>query len=98
MFWRRWIHLHADLATLPALAAEEETLIGGQAVIEGVMMRAQHSYCVAVRKPSGDIVTEEKPLARVSERYPLFRFPVLRGVGSLCPPGIRILRRSICPP
>ena len=83
MSWRRWIGLHAHLQTLPALRAEEETLIGGQAVIEGVMMRAPHSYCVAVRKPSGEIVTDEKPLPKVSEKYPLFRFPVLRGVGNL---------------
>ena len=83
MSWRRWTGLHAHLQTLPFLRAEEETLIGGQAVIEGVMMRAPHSYCVAVRKPSGEIVTDEKPLPKVSEKYPLFRFPVLRGIGNL---------------
>jgi uncharacterized protein YqhQ len=81
--WRGWIDLHGHLQTLPALRAEEETLIGGQAVIEGVMMRAPHSYCVAVRKPSGEIITHEKPLPKVSEKYPLFRFPILRGVGNL---------------
>jgi len=81
--WPGWIRLHAHLQTLPALASDEETLIGGQAVIEGVMMRAPHSYCVAVRKPSGEIVTDERPLAKVAERYPLFRFPVLRGLGNL---------------
>ena len=43
--------------------------------MEGVMMRAPHSYCVAVRKPNGEIVTEEKPLARLSERYPDFQVP-----------------------
>lgn len=68
---------------LPVLEAAEETLVGGQAVMEGVMMRAPHSYCVAVRKPSGAIVTEEMPLARVSEKYPLFKYPVLRGIGTL---------------
>ena len=44
--------------------------MGGQAVMEGVMMRAPHSYCVAVRKADGEIVTEEKPLPRMSERIP----------------------------
>ena len=61
------------------------------------MMRAPHSYCVAVRKPSGEIVTDEKPLPKVSERYPLFRFPVLRGVGTLGQAlalGIKALRFS----
>jgi uncharacterized protein YqhQ len=38
---------------------------------------------VAVRKPGGTIVTEERPLARISEKYPLFRHPILRGIGTL---------------
>ena len=45
---------------LPVLESGEETLIGGQAVMEGVMMRAPHSYCIAVRKPDGGIVYETK--------------------------------------
>jgi uncharacterized protein YqhQ len=68
---------------LPILESGEETLVGGQAVMEGVMMRAPHSYCVAVRKPSGEIVTEEKPLARMSEQYPIFKLPIFRGIGTL---------------
>jgi len=68
---------------LPVLESGEETLVGGQAVIEGVMMRAPHSYCVAVRKPNGEIATEQSPLPRVSEKYPLFKLPVLRGLGTL---------------
>jgi uncharacterized protein YqhQ len=69
---------------LPVLESGEETLVGGQAVLEGVMMRAPHSYCVAVRKPDGDLATEELPLARMSEKYKIFKYPVLRGVGTLC--------------
>jgi len=68
---------------LPILESGEETLVGGQAVMEGVMMRAPHSYCVAVRKPSGEIVTEEMPLARMSEQYPIFKYPIFRGLGTL---------------
>jgi uncharacterized protein YqhQ len=68
---------------LPVLEGGEETLVGGQAVMEGVMMRAPHSYCTAVRKADGSMVTEEAPLARVSEKYPLFQYPILRGVGTL---------------
>src|SRR5215469_2781469 len=68
---------------MPILEGGEETLVGGQAVMEGVMMRAPHSYCVAVRKSSGEIVTEESPLPRVSEKYPIFKLPVLRGLGTL---------------
>ena len=77
------VRLAAHVQLLPVLESGEETLIGGQAVMEGVMMRAPHSYCVAVRKPNGEIVTEEKTLSRVSERYPIFRFPILRGLGTL---------------
>jgi uncharacterized protein YqhQ len=68
---------------LPVLESGEETLVGGQAVMEGVMMRAPHSYCVAVRKPNGEIVTEQSPLPRVSEKYPVFKLPILRGLGTL---------------
>ncbi len=69
---------------MPALEnGEETTLVGGQAVMEGVMMRAPHSYCTAVRKPNGEIVTEEYPLHRMSEKYPLLKLPVLRGLGML---------------
>jgi uncharacterized protein YqhQ len=68
---------------MPILEAGEETLVGGQAVMEGVMMRAPHSYCVAVRKANGEMVTEEAPLQKVSEKYPIFKLPILRGLGTL---------------
>jgi uncharacterized protein YqhQ len=68
---------------MPILESGEETLVGGQAVLEGVMMRAPHSYCVAVRKPDGSMVTEELPLARMSERHKIFKYPIMRGMGTL---------------
>jgi uncharacterized protein YqhQ len=69
---------------LPILeSGEEPTLVGGQAVMEGVMMRAPHSYCVAVRAPNGELITDQRPIPRMSEKYPIFRFPVLRGLGTL---------------
>jgi len=78
------IRLLAHIQLLPALeSGEETTLVGGQAVMEGVMMRAPHSYCTAVRKPNGEIVTEESPIHRMSEKYPLLKLPVLRGLGML---------------
>ena len=83
MSFRSFLRLAAHTQLLPVLESGEETLVGGQAVIEGVMMRAPHSYCVAVRKPSGEIVTEQSPLARVSEKYPIFKYPIFRGVGTL---------------
>jgi uncharacterized protein YqhQ len=51
--------------------------------MEGVMMRAPHSYCVSVRKPSGELVTTEQSIPRISEKYPLFKLPILRGIGTL---------------
>ena len=80
---RSLARLSAHIQLLPILESGEETLVGGQAVMEGVMMRSPHSYCVAVRKSTGEIVTEESPLARVSEKYPAFKLPILRGLGTL---------------
>ena len=77
------LRLAARIQLLPLLESNEETLVGGQAVVEGVMMRAPHSYCVAVRRPNGEIVTDRKPVSRVGDKYPIFRVPVFRGVGTL---------------
>lgn len=80
---KQLIRLFSHLQLLPVLESGEETLVGGQAVMEGVMMRAPHSYCVAVRKPNGELVTEEAAIPRMSEKYPIFKYPVLRGIGTL---------------
>ncbi len=80
---RNFIRYMAHVQLLPALESGEETLVGGQAVMEGVMMRAPHSYCVAVRTPHGEIVTQERSLGRMSELYPIYKYPVFRGVGTL---------------
>src|SRR5262249_52384825 len=61
-------------------------------------MRAPHSYCVAVRRANGEIVTEEQPLAKVSEKYPIFKLPILRGLGTLghaMALGVRALKFSM---
>lgn len=97
MSLRSTLRLFAHIQMLPVLESGEETLVGGQAVMEGVMMRAPHSYCVAVRKPNGEVVTEEAPIARMSEKYPIFKYPVLRGLGTLGQAmslGMRALRFS----
>lgn len=80
---RNFLRLCLHTQMLPILESGEETLVGGQAVMEGVMMRAPHSYAVAVRKPNGQIVIQESPIARMSEKYPILRFPLLRGIGTL---------------
>jgi len=80
---RNILRLFAHVQMLPILESGEETLVGGQAVMEGVMMRAPHSYCVAVRKPNGEVVMEEMPVSRPSEKHSYFKWPVIRGLGVL---------------
>jgi uncharacterized protein YqhQ len=80
----RFVRLFAHTQLMPVLeSGEETTLVGGQAVLEGVMMRAPHSYCVAVRRPDGELITEEQAIPRMSEKYPIFKYPILRGLGTL---------------
>ena len=82
---------------LPALESGEETLVGGQAVLEGVMMRSPHAWGIAVRKPSGEIVTHSEPLERPSEQHKWMGWPVVRGVmtlGHAMKLGFRALRFS----
>jgi uncharacterized protein YqhQ len=95
---RSFLRLSAHIQLLPVLESGEETLVGGQAVMEGVMMRAPHSYCVAVRKANGEVVTEHSELPKVSEKYPIFKLPVLRGLGTLGQAmwlGMKALRFSV---
>lgn len=56
-----------------------DMLIGGQAIIEGVMMRSLSGYSVAVRKPDGGISIKKDKLTAVTKKYPILKFPVLRG-------------------
>lgn len=57
--------------------------IGGQAVIEGVMMRGPKSTAIAVRKDDGEIVLKKDENHSISERYKFLKLPILRGVVSL---------------
>ncbi|MGL4343657.1 MAG: DUF1385 domain-containing protein [Cellulosilyticaceae bacterium] len=56
------------------------TDIGGQAVIEGVMMKGRKVYTVAVRKTDGEIATDTKESHSIIEKYPIFKLPILRGM------------------
>jgi len=82
---------------LPALESGEETLVGGQAVLEGVMMRSPHAWGIACRKPSGEVLTHSEPLERLSEKHKWMGWPVIRGVitlGHAMTLGFRALRFS----
>ncbi|HEU4768591.1 MAG TPA: DUF1385 domain-containing protein, partial [Pyrinomonadaceae bacterium] len=58
---------------------ERDLIVGGQAVIEGVMMRTPNAYAIAVRKADGTIINTAAPLPKWSDKYPLLKLPVLRG-------------------
>ncbi len=60
-------------------ADEKDVRVGGQAVIEGVMMRAPKSMAIAVRRPNGEIFVKEDRWRSLSERWSFLRWPFIRG-------------------
>jgi uncharacterized protein YqhQ len=70
-------------ATSWALTSSDDVLVGGQAVIEGVMMRSPKGYSVAVRRQDGAIRVIKDVLQTAGEKWPIFKLPFLRGVGVL---------------
>jgi len=82
-YWRQFLRFLAALQLLPALESGEETLVGGQAVMEGVMMRSPHAWGIAVRKPSGEITTHCETLQRPSEKHKWLGWPFVRGLATL---------------
>jgi uncharacterized protein YqhQ len=81
--WKHQTRFLAALQLLPALEGGEETLVGGQAVMEGVMMRSPHAWGIAVRKADGTLVTHAEGLDKPSEKHPWMGWPFLRGVITL---------------
>jgi uncharacterized protein YqhQ len=80
-----------------ALSSSDDILVGGQAVIEGVMMRSPKGYSVAVRRRDGGIRVIRDVLQTAGEKWRWFKLPILRGVGVLGQAlvlGIRALRFS----
>ena len=98
MFLFRYLHHFVLMATNWALtSSEDEILVGGQAVIEGVMMRSPKGYSVAVRRQDGDVRVTRELLPSVAEKWKAFKLPILRGVGVLGQAlvlGIKALRFS----
>lgn len=56
-----------------------KTSIGGQAVLEGIMMKGPRKTCIAVRKSNGEIATKEKDYIPLKDRYRIARVPIVRG-------------------
>jgi uncharacterized protein YqhQ len=63
--------------------AGRDAPLGGQAVLEGVMMRGVSTWAVAVRKPNGEIDVSSEPVVSWAKRHPVLRLPVIRGVVAL---------------
>ncbi len=61
----------------------DKPLVGGQAVIEGVMMRGFGKVATAVRSPDGNICVQVKAVSSIAERFPILKLPILRGAVSL---------------
>jgi uncharacterized protein YqhQ len=82
--WRTFSPLRASRNASGVLAAPDGVAnVGGQAVLEGVMMRAPSHWSVAVRTPGGAIEQVSQPIDSVMKRHRLFRLPVIRGVIAL---------------
>ena len=94
---RKYLRFLAAVQLLPALESGEETLVGGQAVLEGVMMRSPHAWGICVRRTDGSIVSHAETLERPSEKHTWMGWPVIRGVvtlGQAMGLGFRALRFS----
>jgi uncharacterized protein YqhQ len=65
------------------LSAQRDAPVGGQAVMEGVMMRGVSTWAVAVRKPDGEVDVQSFPLVSWTKRHRALRWPVIRGVVAL---------------
>ncbi len=65
------------------LALERDLIVGGQAVMEGVMMRTPNAYAVSCRKADGSIVSKSEVLPKWSDKHKILNVPVLRGGATL---------------
>jgi uncharacterized protein YqhQ len=97
MSFRSYLRFHTALQLSLALESAEETLVGGQAVLEGVMMRAPHAWGIAIRKPGGQLAIHSEPLVKSSDKSPWKAWPFIRGIvtlGSAMVLGFKALRYS----
>jgi len=75
----------------------KKTSIGGEALIEGVMMRGPENIAIAVRKSNGEIYVEKKPLKTLAKRHKFFKAPIIRGAVGIFESmiiGVKALMRS----
>jgi uncharacterized protein YqhQ len=97
LMFRYFRHLVLTATSWALGSSNDDILVGGQAVIEGVMMRSPKGYSVAVRRQDGNVRVIKDALQTVGEKWKAFKLPVLRGVGVLGQAlvlGIKALRFS----
>jgi len=94
----RHLKFLAAVQLLPALeSGEETTLVGGQAVLEGVMMRSPHAWGICIRRQDGTLATHSEPLEKLSDKHKWMAWPFVRGImtlGNAMALGFRALRYS----
>ena len=97
MIFRHFKHFVLTATSWALGSSDDDVLVGGQAVMEGVMMRSPKGYSVAVRRQDGSIRVIKQTLKSPGERRRIFKLPVFRGVGVLGQAlvlGIKALRFS----
>ena len=72
-------HGSCDASSGKKIVASDDQSVGGQAVIEGVMMRSPRSIATAVRKPDTEIFIKHDPYVALSKRHKLLNIPIFRG-------------------
>lgn len=88
--------LAMNLFTVQAESDFKKIPVGGQAVIEGVLMKGKNLWGLAVRRPAGDIFHENWPHSSRTQRMP-YKLPLIRGVVTMCEmmaTGFKALSRS----
>lgn len=65
------------------MADRNKPSVGGEALLEGVMMRGKSDIAIAIRKPDGEILVERQPLRTLSQKYSIVNLPIIRGVVSM---------------
>jgi uncharacterized protein YqhQ len=70
-------------SVLSIFSAAKKTTVGGQAIIEGVMMRSKNKISWAIRKGPNDVVVEKEEFISIARKYPILKKPILRGAVSL---------------
>jgi uncharacterized protein YqhQ len=81
LFLSYWIYI---LLTTEAKTSKKiDFAVGGQAVVEGVMMRSPNHIAISVRKPNNEVKTKSKPYKTLTQRFKFLNLPIIRGVLNL---------------